>query len=97
MWFTGMKNVRSYRILAPSWELLGEWNQGRLTEEQYVQRFQQEVLAPLDASVIVKDLLLGHTDCVLLCYEGPGKFCHRHIVARWLKANAGVDVAELKF
>jgi hypothetical protein len=26
-------------------------------------------------------------DAVLLCYEKPGQFCHRHLVAQWLKVD----------
>ena len=32
---------------------------------------------------------------VLLCYERPGAFCHRHIVAEWLKLN-GIPCEEWK-
>lgn len=28
-----------------------------------------------------------------MCYEAPGKFCHRHLVADWLN-SAGYDVSE---
>lgn len=31
--------------------------------------------------------------CVLLCYERAGEFCHRNIVASWLRYN-GYDATE---
>lgn len=31
---------------------------------------------------------------VLLCFEKPGDFCHRHILAEWLR-NAGFQCEEL--
>ena len=37
--------------------------------------------------------LSGGRDIVLVCYEGPSKFCHRHLVAEWLN-KYGYDVEE---
>ena len=36
----------------------------------------------------------GH-DVILLCFEKPGEFCHRHLVAQWLKSNLNIDVIEI--
>jgi hypothetical protein len=30
----------------------------------------------------------------LLCWEAPGKFCHRRLVAAWLEDALGIDVPE---
>jgi len=38
---------------------------------------------------------LGGDDVVLLCWEPPVEFCHRQVVAAWLKAKLGVVVEEL--
>ena len=35
-------------------------------------------------------------DIVLICYEKPGDFCHRHLVANWLR-HQGYPVEEYKF
>ena len=32
---------------------------------------------------------------VLLCYESPGKFCHRHLVAKWLGNFLERDIREI--
>lgn len=32
---------------------------------------------------------------VLLCYEKPHDFCHRHILREWLIAERGVNITEL--
>ena len=37
---------------------------------------------------------LGHNP-ILLCWEEPGDFCHRMVVADWLRTSAGVEVKEL--
>lgn len=33
---------------------------------------------------------------VLVCYEKTGDFCHRHILAGWLKENLDIEVFELE-
>jgi len=54
----------------------------------YVSHFEHEVLINLTPDGVRKDLaeLAGGDGktVVLMCYETPDKFCHRHLVARWL-------------
>jgi len=57
----------------------------------YTDAYHQEVLSKLNPADVYRDL----KDSVLLCWEGPSKFCHRHIVASWLEAELGVIVTEL--
>ena len=60
-------------------------------------------LAQLDAAEVVAALhaLAGGAEPVLLCYEraadcAAGRtFCHRHMVAAWIKQETGVVVPEL--
>lgn len=35
-------------------------------------------------------------DVVLLCYEKPGQFCHRRLVAEWFEQELGLVVPELE-
>ena len=39
-------------------------------------------------------LELGGDDFVMLCWEQPGEFCHRLVVAAWLQKELGVVVEE---
>lgn len=80
-----------YRELMPSAELIRDYKDGLINEEQYTIRYKQEVLSKLDPK-LVGLLLEGR---ILLCYEKTGSFCHRHIVAEWLR-EAGFEVKELK-
>ena len=41
--------------------------------------------------------LYGGKDVVLLCYEKPPQFCHRHLVAEWLEKELGIEVKELDY
>lgn len=84
-----------YKILAPSSALLSEWHRNH-NESNYRFKFAKQ-LVPLNASNIVGVLNYisnGH-DIVLVCYERPEKFCHRHLVAEWLNKH-GYDVKEWK-
>jgi uncharacterized protein (DUF488 family) len=53
------------------------------------------VLDSLDPHVVVQQLknMVGYNDVALVCYEKSGDFCHRNIVAEWLR-NAGYEVKE---
>lgn len=68
--------------------------------EVYTKRFQDEVLSRLDAETIISKLCqiadsAKTNKIVLLCWEAPDKFCHRHLVARWLSEHLGESVCEL--
>lgn len=77
--------------LAPSRELLSSYRDKMITEEQYVEIYKKEVLSLLSPSEIASK----YKDCVLLCYEKSGDFCHRTIVASWL-IESGVPCPEIE-
>lgn len=61
--------------------------------------FTLQVLVDLDPQQVYKDLkaMSKGKDVALVCYETPQKFCHRHLVAKWLE-DAGLPVGgEIKF
>ncbi|HEY9597454.1 MAG TPA: DUF488 family protein, partial [Cyanophyceae cyanobacterium] len=33
---------------------------------------------------------------ILLCYEKPGQFCHRRLVAKWFEVELGEAVEEVQ-
>jgi len=80
-WYTGKR----YMPLAPSWALI------RLTDEAEYCRGYAQVLAKLDARGVYE--FLGG-DAILLCWEKPGEFCHRRLVAEWLQLHLGITVPE---
>lgn len=85
-----------YADLAPSKELLDDWNTGKITEAEYTRIFNQQ-LAALSPEKVYNDLMAitsGH-DAVLLCHCATGKFCHRRLVAAWLENALQIKVPEL--
>lgn len=84
-----------WRFFAPSLDIFSQWKSGKITDEQYIARFVPERLEKLDKSKI-RELLLSVKNPILLCYEKPGDFCHRHIVADWISSNLLLECEEYK-
>jgi NTP pyrophosphatase (non-canonical NTP hydrolase) len=91
-WYKGDE----YKKLAPKLWFFKQWKK-TLDNDFYIEHFKEEVLDVLDVKKVIEDLMKisGGKDIVLLCHETPGKFCHRHLVAKWLMEN-GYDVIELE-
>ena len=85
---------RRYQALAPSKALLSAWKAGEISQAKYIEWFYQETLSPLNPAQVFKEL---GADAILLCYEPPGEFCHRRIVAEWLEKALSASIPEKKF
>ncbi|EOY8363272.1 hypothetical protein AIT68_004872 [Salmonella enterica subsp. salamae] len=81
---------RIYSKLAP-----GTWFNS-VSEAKYNELFRNEILARLDPQRTWDELhaMTGGYEPVLLCWEKPGEFCHRHLVAGWFERELGVTVSE---
>ena len=88
IWYKGLH----WRFLAPSYDIFYKWKSGLIDDKGYVDRFIPERLEKLDKSNL-KQQLQAISNPILLCYEKDG-FCHRHIVADWIKQNLNLDVKE---
>lgn len=75
---------------APRYGVFQQWKQGLIDDMQYTELYK-DYLNTLNANRVRKyfESLKG-TDVVLLCYEKPGQFCHRHILADWLENDLKV-------
>lgn len=87
-WFEG----REYKKLAPPMWLV---MRTKLDKEYdfYIFEYTRTVLDKLDPKQVFEEL---GKDSVLLCHEGKGKFCHRHIVAKWLEKNLKIKIEEIQ-
>ena len=81
-------NGLQYKKLAPKYSFFKVWKETR-DNDYYIASFHLEVLAKLNPAVVVKELQEKSPtdDFALVCYEKPGNFCHRHLVANWLNNN----------
>ncbi len=67
--------------LGPSWQLLNDYKKGNINWKQYTERFINQMNTPLIEAIllnIAKESL--EQNVYLVCYEGPGKHCHRYIL-----------------
>lgn len=99
-WFDGI-NIGS---VAPSKDILFEHKKSahsKEDDERYKQRYYNEILVAyrfhpeyiIDFIERVSDSA-GGKDIALVCYEKPGDFCHRHLLAEWLKERTGIEIKE---
>lgn len=93
-WFRGLK----FPDLAPPEGLLFEAKNGQTDLEQCAADYRKAVLDKLDFNALMQKLeaLSGGKDIALCCYVRPTDFCHRQIVAAWLREQ-GVDCEEYSF
>ena len=84
-----------YKKLAPKYGFFQEWKKNH-NNEYYIEHFNSEVLRCLNPYNVLDDLryMSNGKDCILLCYEKSGDFCHRHLVADWLEKELGIEVVE---
>lgn len=93
-WYNGPQ----YKILAPKYGFFSAYKAGEIDSDGYTECYYDQVLRHLDASQVYEHLIKIHgKNVTLLCYEKPGDFCHRRLVAEWFQNELGVIVPELKF
>ena len=81
-WYKGIQ----YKKLAPKYGFFMKWKQDH-DNDYYIEHFHSEVLDLLNINDVIMQLytLSGDKDIALVCYEKPTDFCHRHLVAEWIK------------
>jgi hypothetical protein len=77
------------------WSHPGVWSKNRATAESDFDAEYRRQLRQLDPRRVVADLLAGQADAILLCWEEPGRYCHRRIAAVWLETELGIQVPEV--
>lgn len=92
-----------YEPLIPHWSWWKEWHSMFVEDLEsidsiawYEKKYNSTVLFhldPLKTAQEIKDLA-NWQPTILLCYESPKKFCHRHLVAKWLNSFR-IDCEEL--
>lgn len=83
-----------YKALAPDWDTLRTWKANK--DVELYKRMYWRTVKHLTPAQIVQELtaLAGSNHIALVCYEKPGDFCHRHLIATWL-TKAGYRVEEI--
>lgn len=87
-------SANSCKKLAPPWYVLKAYKENG-DKEQYIRDYKRLVLDNIDPHKVYEAFKqrAGYGDIVLVCYEKSGDFCHRHIIAQWLR-DAGYEAEE---
>lgn len=91
----GLKSPTDYDVwlkeLAPSWNLLNDWKEGKISWQQYTARYREE-MQKTEAQQALEFIrtVAEELDVYLLCWEtrekaGPEKCCHRFLLLEMLK------------
>lgn len=87
-WYKGLQ----YKKLAPKYDFFIRWKETH-DNDYYIKCFKEQVLDKLSVVDVINELnsllpnCASSCDIVLICYEKPSDFCHRHLVADWLNKN----------
>jgi hypothetical protein len=91
----------SYRALAPHYDFYSKYKTDGDTE-YFTTCYRDQILRHMNPTRVVADLYAqagkGYCDgdIALVCYEKSTDFCHRHLVADWLRDN-GYDCEEYDY
>lgn len=85
--------TRSARhMLSPSKTLLFGYKSGKVDWTEYVKTFTREMDNPACVAVMREIKKLAETnDVFLICYEAPGKNCHRYLLMYMINKLDGKD------
>lgn len=91
-WYEG----KWIQYLAPKSDMIGKIKKSSPNYNQ--RKYTRDYLDLLKArNVNPKNLINNLPDgTILLCYEAPNEFCHRHILADWVKRKTGFIISEWK-
>ena len=80
-------------MLAPEEKTLTAYKYHWINEEEYTIEYLEQL-----ENIGIKNILLAiHSfgeNVVLLCWEAPNKFCHRHILSDYINKNSKLNVKE---
>lgn len=79
--------------LFPSDKILWDHKKGKIDEMEYTSKYLDQ-LNELGVDRIIKMIQIFGDNVVLLCWESPEKFCHRHILADYINKNSNINVEE---
>ena len=86
-----------YKSLAPNWKLFENLNKKKITEDQFIKSYDDQLVS-LSAEKVYEDLvnLVSGFEPIIMTSISKKKFCHRHLVAVWLENELGIIIEEYK-
>lgn len=87
--------------LIPDWNtIVSPKKMGLIDEDEYKKRYINQLNSSKDWILeIIESFKMCDKDIILMCYESPDKFCHRHILAEWYneQTNDPEGITEYQF
>lgn len=80
-------------FLAPDENILRRYKNGEIDEMEYKNLYLEQ-LNKIGIVNILTEIHSFGDNVVLLCWEAPDKFCHRHILADYINENTILNVKE---
>lgn len=86
-------DIEDWSFIGPSLTLLKAYKKEHITKEEYIKTYVKFLN---DSWNTFKDFLILNEDknIVMLCYEKPSDFCHRHILRNFLNTK-GIECKEI--
>ena len=78
--------------LVPTWHMIREYKSGRMSKEEYSQLYIALMKARNGTAEEIYNSIPHKT--IMLCYEKPGDFCHRRVLADWIEDEIDVKIPE---
>lgn len=90
----------AFKSIAPSWDLVHQYKDGLISVLDYTREYLGS-LSEVSVNAVLEDcknyLQYSKRDgIVFCCWEAPDKFCHRHLLADYIKDNFDIVVEEYK-
>jgi hypothetical protein len=82
-WYTGKKCHQ----LAPTWEMVERFRSKLMGHTEYTKLYIQLLISRFDSPDDIVKLIPNGS--FLICYETPGAFCHRRILADYIEIKTG--------
>ncbi len=78
-------------VFAPSWEIVTDVKSGRITEEEYTDKYTAQMRVSYKSHKFHWLEQLKQEHIAIACFCTPGAFCHRHILAKMFEAVGKVN------
>lgn len=90
----GMQMDVEFESLYPNYKtMVKPHKEGKIDDAEYVRRYASQVLGPAKDKILSgveqlrQEALAEGKDVYFFCYEKPGDFCHRYLLANFLNEN----------
>lgn len=84
-------NLQKLELLVPNYQLVFYYKNGHITDLEYTEEYNKQLA--LNDNLNLLNIFDTNFNVFLVCWEHPNKFCHRHLVRKFLSEN-GIECKE---